>query len=48
MRGNYNIQEVGEMHEKSVKAKLNTATPAKKSFHLLIILQDISSLGKRK
>lgn len=48
MRGNYNIHEVGEMREKSATSKLNTETPAKRSIHLLIILRDISSLGKRK
>lgn len=48
MRGNYNIHEVGELHEKSAAAKPNTVTPAKRSLHPLIILQDISILGKRK
>lgn len=48
MRGNYNVHEVGELHEKSATAKPNTVTPAKRSLHPLIILQDISILGKRK
>lgn len=48
MRRNYNVHEVREMHEESATTQLNTATPTKKSLHLLIILQDISSLSKKE